>query len=239
MTDTSTETTRSVSKPVGQGPLTRLFGIIFSPRATFTDVAAAPRWFGMLALVIGVTAVSTAGFMFTEVGQQAFLDMMERQGGNAQSMEVMQKLAPYMGWFTLGQILLVTPIVLLAVAGILFVIFTVGMGGNATFKQLFAILVASQAIGIVGAVVKLPLNYFTKSMSAATNLGVFFPMLDDTSFLARLAGMVDLFIVWWVVVLAIGLGVLYKKRTGPIAVALLVVYALIAVGIAAFQAARS
>jgi hypothetical protein len=64
-------------------------------------------------------------------------------------------------------------------------------------------------------------------------------MLDDTSFLARLAGMVDLFLVWWVVVLAIGFGVLYKRRTGPIAVAFFILYALIAVAIAAIQAARS
>ena len=49
-------------------------------------------------------------------------------------------------------------------------------------------------------------------MSSATNLAVFLPMLDESSFLAKLLGTIDLFLVWWVVVLAIGLGVLYQAQ---------------------------
>jgi hypothetical protein len=45
--------------------------------------------------------------------------------------------------------------------------------------------------------------------------------------------MVDLFIVWYVIVLAIGLGVLYRRRTQPIAISLFAVYAVIAIGLAA------
>ena len=47
-----------------------------------------------------------------------------------------------------------------------------------------------------------------------------------------LLGTIDLFMVWYVIVLAIGLGVLYKRRTQPIAIALFVFYAVIAVCIA-------
>jgi hypothetical protein len=39
--------------------------------------------------------------------------------------------------------------------------------------------------------------------------------------------MVDLFVIWWLVVLAIGLGALYRRRTGPIATGLMCVYILI------------
>jgi hypothetical protein len=42
-------------------------------------------------------------------------------------------------------------------------------------------------------------------------------MFDPGSFLARLLGAVDLFTVWQLMVLAIGVAVLYGKRTGPIA----------------------
>ena len=59
------------------------------------------------------------------------------------------------------------------------------------------------------------------------------------SFLARLLGSIDLVRVWWFVSLSIGLAVLYRKRTGPIAVTVLVVYAVIAVVIAAIQSALS
>ena len=42
----------------------------------------------------------------------------------------------------------------------------------------------------------------------------------------------DVFLIWYIIVLAIGLGVLYRRRTQPIAISLLVFYAVIAVIIA-------
>ncbi len=59
-------------------------------------------------------------------------------------------------------------------------------------------------------------------------------MLDESSFLAKFLGTIDLFIVWWVVVLSIGLAVLFKRKTGPIAAGLFIVYGVIAVIVAAF-----
>jgi hypothetical protein len=65
-------------------------------------------------------------------------------------------------------------------------------------------------------------------MTSATNLSVVLPMLPDGSFAARLAGMIDLFLIWWVIVLAMGLAVLFRRRTQPIALSLFGVYAVIA-----------
>jgi hypothetical protein len=41
-------------------------------------------------------------------------------------------------------------------------------------------------------------------------------------------------LVWWIISAAIGLGVLYKRRTGPLAASLLGVYGFIAFQIALF-----
>ena len=57
-------------------------------------------------------------------------------------------------------------------------------------------------------------------------------MLPEKSFVGRLLGMVDMFLIWWLLVLAIGLGVLYRRRTQPIAMSLLAVYAVIAIVVA-------
>ena len=54
---------------------------------------------------------------------------------------------------------------------------------------------------------------------------------------ARALGSIDLFIIWWIVSLAIGLGVLYKKRTGPIASSFIAVYVSIGLIIAAIRSA--
>ena len=60
-------------------------------------------------------------------------------------------------------------------------------------------------------------------------------MLDDTSFLVKFLGAIDLILVWWIFSLSIGLGVLYKRRTAPIATAFLLVYGAIALTIAAVR----
>jgi hypothetical protein len=78
-----------------------------------------------------------------------------------------------------------------------------------------------------------------ESVTSATNLSVFLPMLDESSFVAKFLGTIDLFLIWWVVVLAIGLGVLYRRKTGPIATGLFVVYGIVAIIIAAVTSGRA
>ena len=110
------------------------------------------------------------------------------------------------------------------------------MGGNATFKQVFAVMshagivptlspllaAAMMAGGVAPAGVRPP----------GANLGIFVPMLEETSFVAVMLLSIDLIVVWWIVSLAIGLGVLYKRRTGPIATTFIGIYVLIALLIA-------
>ena len=57
----------------------RVAGVIFSPRATYADVAARPRVLGLLAVVMLVIVAATFTFLSTEVGQQASLDNQVRQ----------------------------------------------------------------------------------------------------------------------------------------------------------------
>jgi Yip1 domain len=211
----------------------RFVGVLTSPKATFQSVVAHPSWFGMLALCCVTLAIVVGGYLFTSVGQNAWLDMM---GSNPsvtdQAYEQMRRIAPYVGWFAVGQMLVATPLITLIVAGILFVVFNAVLAGNATFKQLFAVIVHAAPISVVGQLFTVPLNYARGALTSATNLSVLLPMVDETSFLGRLFGMVDLFIIWWLIVLAIGLGVLYRRRTQPIAWSLFGVYAVIAVIVA-------
>ena len=236
--------TPATSSPSGEGPglslPARVLGILTSPRETFADVVARPRWLGMMALVLIVTALGLGIFYSTEVGQTAFLDQQAEQARAAgreipeAQWAVTQRMASYMGLITAAATVLIAPIMWLAISGLLFVVFNVAMGGTATFRQLFAVFVHSMAVTLVQTLFVTPLNYARASATSATNLAVFLPMLDESSFLAKFLGTIDLFLVWWVIVLAIGLGVLFKRKTGPIATGLFVVYGIIAVIVAAF-----
>jgi hypothetical protein len=129
------------------------------------------------------------------------------------------------------------PVLAVIIAGIVMGVFNAIMGGNATFKQVFAIVAHSGVVISLAQIFGLPLAYARETMTSATNLAVFLPFLDENSFLARLLGSIDLFQIWWIVSLSIGLGVLFRKRTGPIASGILGVYVVIALIVAAVRTA--
>lgn len=213
----------------------RFFGIITSPKSTYQAVVAHPRWLGMLVLATFAVAILVGAFMLTPVGQEAWLTQMEAsvKGDNAaQQMQMFERIAPFVGYVSAAAMLIFIPLFYLVCAGVLWVIFNALMGGDATFKQLFAVVTHVAPIGVLGQVFTIPMNYFRGTMTSATNLSVFLPMLDEESFVAKFAGVIDLFLIWQITVLAIGLAVLYRRRTQPIATSLFVLYGVIALIVA-------
>lgn len=228
-----------------QGLARRVIGVLTAPRATYANVAAHPRWLGVLLVVLLVTIVASAAFFSTEVGQQAMLDRQIRTAesfgrsvSDAQYQQL-QRFAPYAPYFTAASQVFLLPLSALIIAGLAFAIFSAALGGNAAFKQVFAVVSHSGLIVTLQQLFSLPLDYARQTVSSPTNLAVFLPFLDENTFLARLLGSIDLFLVWWIVSLSIGLGVLYKRRTGPIATGILIVYAVIALVLAAIRTALS
>jgi hypothetical protein len=223
----------------------RLAGVIFSPRATYAAVAAKPRIFGALACVLVVCSVSLFAFLSTDVGRQAMIDQQVRQMEsfgrpmNDAQYARMEQMAPYGRYFGAAGQLVTLPLAALIVSGLAFAVFNAMLGGDAAFKQVYAMVAHSGIIVALQQLFSLPLAYARESLSGATNLAVFFPFLDENTFPARLLGAIDLFLVWWFVSLAIGLGVLYRRRTAPIATTLLLVYASIGLIIAAIKTATS
>lgn len=230
----------------GDSLFARLAGVVLSPRETFERIVARPRWFGALAAVVLISAAGAFVLLSTETGQVAILDQQVRQiesfGGTVSDQQYaqMERNLPFMRFIVAGSHLVFGPLMTLAVAAVLFGVFTAGLGGNASFRDVMAVVAHSGAISLLHQLFLLPLNYVRGSMSSATNLGVFVQsVLDETSVVARVLGAIDLFIIWWLIVLAIGLAVLYRRRTAPIAAGLLSVYGVIALAIGLFMSFSS
>lgn len=227
------------SEPMGL--VYRLIGVLFSPTETFKNVVASPRWPGMLVLISLTGAVFTGGFLSTEVLQEAWLEGAirsagERAGGELSEAQIesLNRIQPYLGWMGAAQGLLGVPAVNLLLSGVLFLAFGVFLGATASFRQLFTVLVHSGAVGIVQQLFTWPLNYFRGAISSPSTVAVFLFTLDEDTFVYKFFNAIDLFIIWWLVVVSIGLGVLYKKRAKSISVALFAVYGVIAFVIASF-----
>ena len=224
--------------PAPKNLVARFIGIITSPGDTFQSVVASPKWLGMLVVTTLIVSVFSALPLTTDAGKQAQIDMQERQMQsfgvqvNDQMHERLEQGAGRMPYFAAGGVLFVAPIISLIIAGILFAIFNAGLGGEASFKQVFTVYVHAGVIGALSLIFSGTINYFRGTQGSLANLGALLPMVPDTSFIGHFLGMVDVFTIWSVIVLAIGLAVLYRRKTTPIAISLLSVYGVIAIVIA-------
>jgi Yip1 domain len=231
----------SGSSPAPQPLLSRVIGVITAPAATFRSVVPHPKWLGVLVLTTVVSAVFAALPMTTAGGQQAAIDTnvkaMESFGVQVsdEMYAGMQRGTSRMPYTTAASILFVVPIFAVILSGILFGIFAI-TGGGATFKQVFAVYVHATVISTLGQVFTGTINYFREAMTSATSLSVMLPMLEEGTFIARLAGFVDLFIIWWLSVLSIGLAVAYRRRTQSVAITIFAIYAVIALAVAGIMA---
>ena len=240
MTESTTAAPAAASAVAGASDSlpARLVGVLFSPQATFAGIVARPRWFGALAVVTLVTCGLMFALISTESGQTAMLDQQVRQSEafgrtiNEQQYAQMEQMLPMMRYFVPVSQLVMIPLVTMVVAGILLAVFNALLGGAASFKQVAAVVAHSGAVTVLQQIFVAPLNYARESMSSATNLGVFVPFLDEGNILARFLGTIDLFIVWWLLVLAIGLAVLYRRKTAPIFWSFMGLYVIIALVIA-------
>jgi hypothetical protein len=229
------------ASPASKSLASRFVGVIVAPRATYESIVAHPKWFGMLALTLLIVIIGTTLPMTTEAGREALLDTQVRQmqafgvDVSDQMYEQMRSRIGFAPYTNAAGILFAVPILAAIFAGILYLVFNVMMGGTATFKQVFTVVVHAGVISSLGQLFTGPLNYLRGSVTSATNLSVLLPMLTEGSFAARLAGMIDFFMLWWVFVLAVGIAVLYRRRTQPIALSLYGVYAAIAVVFAAIM----
>jgi Yip1-like protein len=220
-----------------QGLLSRVIGVIFSPRATFERLVLAPRVLGAILLVGLVIGLSQGIPQLTETGKQAAVDsavqQMERFRGRPvtdDEYSMLQRQAPFRTYATFAFAPAGVAASVLFFSVIYFIAFNVVLGGAATFKQVASIAAHSAVISALGAMIGAPIQMLqgTFSPMGPFTLGALMPMLDEGSFLARFLGVISVFSIWGTIVTAIGFSVLYRRKTSNIAIALFALTAVFA-----------
>jgi hypothetical protein len=117
-------------------------------------------------------------------------------------------------------------------AAVLYGVFTGVLGGAGSYRQNLAVVAHAGVILAVRQLILMPLAYLRETLASPLTLGLLFPMLDEASPAARFLGVVDLVVVWWVVVLAFGVSLLYARPARRTALAFVGAY----VGVAALLA---
>jgi hypothetical protein len=221
----------------GAAPLSliqRCIGMLTSPRATFENVVSWPRWFGPFAVTLVLALIVTTWFFWSEVGQAAFVEQARTQNPNM-PVEQAQQVAGFMKYVIPIAVPFVSCIFLFGGAGVLMGVFAI-TGGSASYKQVLAVLAHAGIVSSVAQIFLTVTNYARGSLVSITSLAGLGSAFEEHSFMAGFLGAIDLWWFWYFLVLAIGLGVLYRRRTAPIFVTFTVIYLVIALGNGAVKA---
>jgi len=211
----------------------RFFGMLTSPKATYENVVSWPRWFGMLAVTVLITMIAVGAFMMSDVGRDIIIKQQLEAGQSQQNAEMAANIGRY---FPPIAILIFMPVMTFAVAGLLLGVFAI-TGGSASYKQVLSVYVHSGVIGTVVGAINALINYFMASDTNVTSLAGIGKAIAEKGFVPGFFSALDLTIFLGLFVLAIGLGVLYRRRTPPIFMGLCAVYLVIAVVVGAVKAA--
>ena len=234
-------------QPAKIGAMGRVFGVLFSPKATFEDIVRKPSWvLPMLLLVIFATGAGIA------VGQKVDWNSFIRHQSEAsasfnslpqdqqdQRVAIGAKIAPYIadcsGIFV--------PIGLLIVTLILWLAFNIFVGAGLKFSVPWAIVcyasvptILASILGLVVAFTKAP-GTLNPEHFLASNLAAY--LSADAPHWQLVAGtMLDIFGIWSLVLNAIGFSVANPRKISSgaaygIIFGLWIVYFAIRVGVAA------
>jgi len=221
----------------------RAFGIVASPRATFEAVAQAPQWVAILLLTF-LSAAGAAAIVFeTDIGQLALLDQWERTaaafGRDLDDAEYEALAEASANGAAYGVLTAFTsgPLLTVVLSGVLFLAFRIGTPNPVRFRQVLAIVAHAGVILALRQVLAAPVVYANETLASPATMGMFSVMFEEVSPVARFFGIIDLFVIWWIVVLAIGMSVLYRRPPRRLAGLFLGVYLTLAIALTAVMVA--
>jgi hypothetical protein len=216
----------------------RVAGVLRRPRALFKTVIDRPRWADIVILTLAAMLACGVALMETAVGRQALVDQWERTatafGRDLDDAEYarLQELSESGPAYAALNAVALGPALAFGLAGAVYVVFTGVLGGRGSYRQNLAVVAHAGVILGLRQVVAAPFAYARETLASPLTLTPFFPMLDEASPAARFFGVIDLFVVWWLVVVAIGVALLYGRPMRRTAVAFVGAY----VGVAALLA---
>jgi hypothetical protein len=225
------------------GTTARLVGAVRRPRRTFEAVAEWPRSAGLLALLFAVYFLGSAALFSTQVGRLALVDQWESTATAfgrpvddalyAEFRRLSEQGVPYAAVTALAR----GPAAAILLATVLFGWFTGIRGGRGSYSQVLAVVATSAVVLMLRHLVATPVSYLRETTGSPASLAQLMTMVDQASPVARFFSLIDLFVLWWLVVLAIGIAVLYGRRTRELAILFVGVYAGVALLLSGVMAA--
>lgn len=220
----------------------RIVGIFWDPKPVFEDLAAQPRWWTPLILATAVSLVFTAAFS-RRIGWDRFLEQEMRTNPRLEQLTAEQRQAilaqqaRFVGSFSYAAAAAGAAASYLAAAAVLLGGFRIFGTGEIRFRQAFSItaysylpMVLASALAIVAMHLADPESFDVRN-PLMLNAGWLGQGAASPAWLRALAGSIDLFSIWVILLLALGFsvasrGLAYARSLGLVAAVWLVYVAL-------------
>ncbi|MGE3577275.1 MAG: hypothetical protein AB7I25_02360 [Vicinamibacterales bacterium] len=207
--------------------MTTVRAALLSPAQTVRRLAAHPSPLAWIAGTAFVLVAARVALLATAVGRQAFIDQWVQR---AEAFGVVMDDATFARITSFGAYAPAYGAAMGVALGLLLpVVAAAGLrlSGPRGTSWAAALTLAGYA-GLPLAlrdVVALPVSYLRESLASPLTLGTFAPMLDEASPAARFLWSVDLFVVWWTVIVGLAAASLTGRRALPVVTALSATYA--------------
>jgi hypothetical protein len=225
MSEEATSSDVETSSASEMSAMQKIIGIFTAPRNTYEAIDKNPTWF--LPYLIGIIFFLIFQYLTMDIQTAYRLEMLEARGDiPAEAMEAAraQMTGPvkYIG-FIAGPI--VWLIMIVVIAAIFYVAGNLMIGGDTSFKHIFAMVNWTGLIGCLSLIIMTLLILSKGTMhGVALDLSILLdtPAIgEEKSVLFRILSKFDIFVIWQIVLYIIGMSVAYKSTVKKAAVPIL------------------
>jgi hypothetical protein len=215
--------------------VSRIVKLLVSPGELFAEFGENAPWGGALAVTLFIAVASSLAVYFL-VPTETFAELIKTdilsKGGQVPPDEMMGKIVPQAKLIGVVVSMFGPVIMALIVATVLLVAFRFGMGGKGSFNQYLAVTTHVQVLLAIGGALVAPLIFIQRDPSVNLSATLLFSELTPKSPLFGLLHALDVFHVWGLVLMAIGVSKIDGRRSWvPSLAVLTAIYLVLMVGV--------
>ncbi|MGB7062636.1 MAG: Yip1 family protein [Candidatus Zixiibacteriota bacterium] len=197
------------------GGLSKVVNIFFEPRKVFESLKIKPTWL-VPVIIVAVLGMGFFYYTFPYIMKEQVQNIRDNDRIPEEHKErIIERMteAEHPPIWQMAIAPAGTLVYVVIVAAVLFFVFNVLMGGDSGFRRVFSVFCYSSLVAIPSMIVKFPLVMMKGNVNVQTSLGLLLSPDAKGSFLHSVLSSFDIFNVWQVILVSMGLGVLYKFST--------------------------
>lgn len=190
----------------------KIVNTFFEPKKLFQSLKIKPTWLVPF-IIVAILGMGSFWFTFPLIMKDVVTNIQENERFTEEQKEmIIERIAgaDHPPVYQLAFAPVGVLVYLFLIAGVLFLVFNVLLGGDSSFKRVLSVFSYSTLIAIPQAIVKLPLTFAKQTVNVQTSLAIFLSPDDKETFLYKVLGGLDVFTLWQVLVISLGLAVMYN-----------------------------